>query len=299
VSDSKLGRPLSAPYSVELGFSFPTRVGRNLEKYRHIVLNQDDDCCIVIDGDEGSGKSMIAQQIAYLLDVDSYEDTGLTQPDTGNPVYRPTGRSVTIEQIGFNKAQVFKAIRELPAFKAIIYDEGARSSDRRKSQDQENIEFNQMMREARQYNKFIIILHQSFYDMDMQMAVRRSIGLLNVRKKYKQLDANSSELDKLTPLVRGAVRVYTKNGKRDLYTNDSLRKKFLYPLINNESFDVNFRFHWVVDHEEYKKKKDEATAELQKKQIPACPTCSCSIRWRKKDEIWYCTRCPWEGKIEF
>ena len=291
MTDKKLGRPLSAPYSLELGFSFPTRVGRNLEKYRHIVLNQDDDCAIIIDGDEGAGKSMVAQQIAYFLDIDTREQIGA---HNGMPIHEPTGRKLEIDQICFNKEQLFKAIRELPPFKAIVYDEGARSSDRRNSISEENITFNQMMREVRQYNKFIIIVHQSFYDMDMQMAVRRSQALINIRKQYKDL-SKAEGLDRLTPLVRGAARVYTKQGKSDLYNNKFLRSRFAYPLLANESFDVMFGFHWVVDHEAYKKKKDEATAMLETKEPPKCPECGAKIYYRRSEEIWRCRSCPWEG----
>jgi len=48
-------------------------------------LNQDDDFCCIVDGDEGAGKSHAALQIAYFLDVDSYELTELENPDTGEP----------------------------------------------------------------------------------------------------------------------------------------------------------------------------------------------------------------------
>lgn len=292
------GRPLSSKWSVEVGFRFPLRVGNNLYKYRHIILNQDDDFCIIVDGDEGAGKSHAALQIAYFLDIDKWEYIDAKNPDTGEqlkkPVYGPEGRHLSMDQVCFTKEQVFNAIRDLPPGKAIVFDEAARSTDRRKAMDDDNITFNQMMREARQFNKFIVIVHQSFYDMDMQMAVRRSTSLINFRKQFKKGEGAVVEY---APLKRGAARFYTKEGKKELYMNQHLRKSFRYPLIKNESFDVEFGYHWVVDEEEYKKKKAKAADDLEGKKKPKCPECGSAVYYNRTKQETNCRVCPWSGTL--
>lgn len=287
--------PLTSEYSVELGFSFPLRIGRNLEYWRYAVLNQDTDYVVVIDGNEGASKSHTAAQIAYFLDIDSFEDTGDFDSDTGKPLRVPTGRKLDLhKQVVFTFEDFKKAVNDLPPYKAIIYDESGRSQDRRKSMDNENIEFNQFMRECRQKNKFIILVFQSFYDMDQYSAQWRARNLLHMSYKW-----STDPKRKLNPMIRGFCRFYGENGKSELYNNKYYRQGYKYPFLSNHSFDVKFAYHWVFDHEEYKKIKAEAMEKLTNKKKASCPDCGgSSLRYSHKEELYKCRRCPWKGNPE-
>ena len=282
------GRNLSALFSVELGFSFPTRIGKNLTWWRNATLNQDTDCAILIDGKEGSAKSHAAQQLGYFMDIDAYEPTGDIDPTTKNPINRPTERAFGLDQMCFTYEQFKKAVRELPPFKAIVFDEAGRDTDRRGSTNRSNINFNQMLRECRQYNKFLILVVQSFYDMDMVPAIWRTRCLLHFDYEW--------DLDKpLTPLVRGRCRFYNEKGKKDLYSNKLSRLGYKYPFLKNRSFDVMFGYHWVIDHEEYKKKKELAEKSRDNVKIAVgafmCPSCGGSLRFRIKTKEHVCKKC--------
>lgn len=286
-------RPLSSKYSVELGFSFPKRIGSNLEPLRYAVLNQNSDLIIIIDGDEGTGKSMVASQIAYFLDIDSYEETGEFHPETGKPIYEPTGRNIDIEkQVVFNFQDFKEAVTKLPPYKAIIFDEAGEATDRRNSSSKINIEFNQFLRECREPNyKFIILVFQSFYDMDMNPAVRRAKGLIHLRATYSE-----EERFKRVPMRRGFARYYGNDGKKDLYLNDFHRKGFLYPYIPNKSVDVTFSYHWAFNHKAYLEKKIRDKKKQIKNTKRSCPECGGkSLRFSHTKQLFFCRVCPWSG----
>ena len=268
-------RPLEAEFSIELGFSFNTRLGRNLIIWRNAVMNQDIDCCVVIDGVEGSGKSVFAQQVACFLDKD---------------------RKIDLEkQIHFDASAVDAAIQELPAFKAIIWDEAGDGMDRRESTTKTNIAFNKMLKKARQFNQFLILVLPSFYDMDQYPAIWRTRMLLHVFYKW-DLE------NKKEPLKRGFFRLYNEDGKILLYTNKLYRQQYRYPHLKNVAFDATFPHHYLVDPEAYKMKKKVAEEERRKKEKGSKPSCgSCGsedTRFSRPKKAWYCRMCDWMQEKE-
>lgn len=230
--DERKRKPnLSAKYSLEMGFSFHTHLGDNLSIWKNAVLNQDIDCAVIVDGKEGAGKSVLAQQVAAFLDKDHHLDTK--------------------KQFCWTPEAFEKAVGSLEKGKAIVWDEARRGLNRRRSGRDVNMRITDMLAECRQHNLFLVIVMPSFYDMDMNVAVWRTRLLIHV-------DYHWDLADEQRPLVRGDFRFYNEKGKLKLFTNIDLRKQYAYPYIPNESFDGTFINHYVVDEKEYKRIKYES-----------------------------------------
>lgn len=230
--DERKRKPnLSAKYSLEMGFSFHTHLGENLSIWRNAVMNQDIDCAGVVDGKEGAGKSVLAQQIAAFLDKDRVLD-----PHT---------------QLCWTPDAFAKAVGTLEKGKAIVWDEARRGANRRRSGQEINLKITDMLAECRQHNLFLVIVMPSFYDMDMNIAVWRTRWLVHVSYHWELEDEKH-------PLKRGDFRFYNENGKKNLYTDRELRRGYKYPYMPNESFDGTFINHYVVDEELYKRLKYES-----------------------------------------
>ena len=222
-----MSRPLSSEYSVKLGFSFNLNLGKNLEPYRKAVMNQDFDCAGIIDGKEGSGKSVFAQQVAAFLDKDHYIDVE--------------------KQICFTPEHFKEAVQTLEPGKAIVWDEARRGLNRRRSTEGVNIDITDMLAECRQNNLFMVIVMPTFYDMDMNVAVWRTRFLIHVWYDW------GDNPDK--PLVRGFFRYYSEEGKKRLYVNKYMRQSYTYPYVKGDSFEASFPHFYTVSEAEYRKKK--------------------------------------------
>ena len=262
-----MSRPLSSKYSVELGFSFDKWLGSNLEFWRNAVINQDIDCFVIVDGKEGSGKSVHALQVAHFLDVDRNIDL-----DT---------------QVCFTPEEVKQAINNLPKFKAIVYDEAKRGLNRRRSTENVNIELTELFAECRQNNLFLVVVLPAFHDLDMNIAVFRSRVLINVY--YKWDTANREQ-----PLLRGFARFYNEDAKKFIYCNKAIRQQYKHPR-HKDSFDYRFPHHYVVDEAAYRARKKKAVMDYTKKPQdtrPSCPACKTNdTRFRVRTNDWKCKSC--------
>lgn len=234
------GRPLSSEFSVQLGFSFDRSLGRNMMPFKVATLHQDFDYGILVDGPEGSGKSVFAQQIACFLDKDNRIDLD--------------------KQICFTPDEVKKAITTLEKGKAIVWDEARRGLNRRRSTQEINLEITDLLAECRQNNLFLVVVMPSFYDMDMNVAVWRTRALVHV---WYELDLERLKYNE--PLVRGFFRFYNEQGKKNLYTNKILRQRYEYPYLRDQSFEGRFPHHYVVDENKYRAKKRKSEEDYRKK----------------------------------
>ena len=270
-------KELTAKYSVELGYSFDTTLGNNLSFLKNAVMNQDYDAVIIIDGGEGLGKSTIGQQVAVMLDIDGVIDEK--------------------KQKAFTPQSFMEKVTTLPKFKAVIYDEARRGLDRRKFGTSASTNILDMLAECRQRNLFLIIIMPSFYDMDMNVSVWRSRALIHVTGEWSGLD-EKGEIP-LRPLKRGTFRFYNEAGKKELYTNDFLRKKYSYPYVKNLSFDGRFSSHFPGDYTLYKKLKSESIKDFHKKKDKfSCPVCNMNYERKLKDGRFKCRRGHYWGDVE-
>jgi adenylate kinase family enzyme len=135
---------------------FDGHLQANLEKIKTLV-RKDWDWVTIIDGTEGSGKSVLAQQVAAYLD--------------------PT---LNIDRVCFEPEEFKKAIVNADKYQAVIFDEAFRGMSARRAMSEINHTLNSMMLEIRQKNLFIFIVLPSFFHLDGMIALWRSRMLLHV-----------------------------------------------------------------------------------------------------------------------
>lgn len=256
----------NADFDDSLGFPLCKPLINNLWFPRQATIHQDFDAVIIIDGKEGAGKSVLAQQIAYYLDVD---------------------HKITLSQIVFSVDDFKKAILSLKPGKAIVWDESRSGLNRRRSMGTDNIEVTDLLAESRQKNLFVILVMPSFYDMDRSAAVHRSRALIHVWYFWDKEDPDR-------PLKRGYFRFYNEDAKMTLFDTPYYRNK--YPRLSGQFFDGRFVNHYVVDKEAYKKKKAEAMRAYDTDaDFTKCPICKRKQgRFNKKAGLMVCGVCGHE-----
>jgi len=132
-----------------------------------------------IDGGEGVGKSVLAQQIGKYLDP-----------------------SLILERITFTPKEFRDAVLKANKFQSIIFDEAFTGLASRRTMSSVNLILVEMMAEIRQKNLIIILVLPSFFDMDKYAAIHRTRCLIHVyTKNFK----------------RGFFKFYSYSDKKKLY----------------------------------------------------------------------------------
>jgi len=191
-----------------------------LLKVKDRVLHKDRDFICCYDGEEGVGKSVLAQQHAVILD----------------PAF-------TIDNIVFNADQFIKKIKDPNTKKGtcIILDEAFSSANSRGSLTEVNRSMVGLATEMRQKNLFILLVLPSFFDLDRYFALWRCRALFHVY---------------FTPEEDRHYIVFNKDSKKMLYL---LGKKFYnYNKPKAPFAPSKFFNQYTVDEEDYRKKKAEA-----------------------------------------
>lgn len=198
----------------------PPIVAKELEKVRHRVLNKDRDWVIVIDGEEGVGKSVLAQQIGAFLDP-----------------------SFCLDNIVFNSDQFLKKIKDKATKKGtcIVLDEAFSAANNRASLSDVNKAMIGVATEMRQKNLFIIMVLPSFFDLDRYFALWRCKALFHVY---------------FTPNEDRNYVIFPKDHKKELYLTGKKRYSYAKPHSPLPAF--HFPNRYMVDEMEYRKKKEEA-----------------------------------------
>ena len=174
---------------------------------------------MVIDGEEGSGKSVLAQQYAKELDP-----------------------KFNIDNICFNADQFIERLKKAPKYSCIILDEAFSSANSRSALTEVNRSLIGVATEMRQRNLFVIIVIPSFFDLDKYFALWRCRALFHV---YFKKDGS-----------RGSYIIFPKNKKKYLYLNG---KKFYNYSKPASPYPVcSFSNYYTIDEIEYRKKKAEA-----------------------------------------
>ena len=192
-----------------------------LDKVKDRVLHKDHDWFCIIDGEEGSGKSVLAMQIMKYRDPDA-----------------------TLDNIVFT-ADNFKRIIKDPKTKkgsCIILDEAFSSANSRASLTEVNRSMIAVATEMRQKNLFIIFVLPTFFDLDRAFALWRAKVLIHV---YFKKD-----------FTRGQYVIFPKNIKKELYLTG--KKKYSYAFPHSPYPPCRFPNRYVVDETEYRLKKAEA-----------------------------------------
>ena len=164
--------------------------------YRNLIfakglLRKDWDFCILIDGIEGSGKSIFGQLVAWVLDS-----------------------TICLDRIVFTPKEFKEAVIKAEKFEAIIYDEAFGGLASRASLSEVNLSLVQMLAQVRQKNLCLIIIMPCLWELDRYAAVWRSRMLLHcyTGKKWE----------------RGYFGFYSYEKKKELYFMG--KKSFRYSV---------------------------------------------------------------------
>ena len=196
------------------------QIREELLKVRERVLNKDRDFVAVYDGEEGVGKSVLAQQHAVILDP-----------------------NFTIDNIVFTADSFIKKIKDPNTKKGtcIVLDEAFSSANSRGALTEVNRSMIGLATEMRQKNLFVLLVLPSFFDLDRYFALLRCRALFHVY---------------FTPEEDRHYIVFNKDTKKLLYL---LGKKFYdYNKPKAPFAPAKFFNQYTVDEEDYRFKKAEA-----------------------------------------
>lgn len=190
---------------------------KNLDLAKQIIKD-DWDMVFAVDGYEGSGKSVLAQQCAKYCDP-----------------------SFDISRVCFTPKEFLKAINTSEKYQAVVYDEAYDGMSSRASMMEVNRTLMGALAEIRQKNLFVFIVLPCFFELDRYAAVWRSRALLHVYtdKGFK----------------RGRFAFYGQERKKNLYV---LGKKFYSYKRPGPDFLGNFVNGYAVDENLYREAKTKA-----------------------------------------
>ena len=191
-----------------------------LEKVKKRVLTKDRDWVAVVDGEEGVGKSVLAQQIARFLDPE-----------------------FNIDKVVFTADEFLKIIKDPNTKKGscIVLDEAFSAANSRSSLTEVNRSMIGVATEMRQKNLFILMVLPSFFDLDKYFALWRCRALFHVY---------------FTPDEARHYVIFPKEKKKYLYLNG--KKTYNYSNPRSPFPPFTFPNRYMVNEEDYRFKKSKA-----------------------------------------
>ena len=200
------------------GFQMDYRVAKGFSKLKK-VIKKDWDMFFVVDGNEGTGKSVLAQQLAAFCD--------------------PT---FCVDRIVFRAEEFKDAVLKAGKYQAIIFDEAYGGLASRKAMSSTNHMLVDLMAEIRQRNLFIFMVLPSFFELDKYAAVHRTRYLIHTyHNKFN----------------RGYYHIYNDKQKQKMYLLG--KKIYKYNIIKKPAVRcAEFRAFYPVPKAEYIKKKADS-----------------------------------------
>lgn len=189
-----------------------------LDKAKRQVTTGDWDRVYIIDGEEGSGKSLLGLQLGYYLD--------------------PT---LNLDRITFNGKDFSNAIDKAEKHQCIIFDEAFNGLASSGAMSKMNRLIVSKLMECRQRNLFIIIILPTIFLLQKYVSIFRSKGLFHVYSTKKG--------------QRGYYRTYNKKNKKYLYLSGMKFYSYKYPYIKKK---YRFYGKYPIDEMTYRAKKDQA-----------------------------------------
>lgn len=200
----------------EKSFYVDPIMDNQLKSIKKQVTKKDRDFVMAIDGEEGSGKSVLTQQIAKTLDP-----------------------NFNLDNICFTADQFIERLKNAPRYSCIVLDEAYNAASSRGSLTEVNRSMVAVATEMRQRNLFVIIVLPSFFDLDKYFALWRCKSLIHV---YFNKEGN-----------RGRYIIFPKTTKKYLYLNG--KKFYDYSKPKSPYPACRFKDEYTVDEAEYREKK--------------------------------------------
>jgi len=199
----------------------------SLDKIKKDLNKKDKDCVMIIDGGEGSGKSVLAMQMC------SYVDPGFN-----------------LDRISFNSEEFNKTTKSTPKGGAILNDEAINGLGSRQALSKENASVVALLQQVRQRNLFIVIVLPSVFMLDRYVSFHRSKGLVHTNigrtGRHHFFVFNSSNKQKLL-----------LEGKKTMTYGATIKKNNLHA----RSFT---NYYANINEVEYRKKKGKAFQNIGK-----------------------------------
>lgn len=195
-------------------------VKNQLDKIKTDVKKKDKDWVSVFDGEEGSGKSVLAMQVAKYLDP-----------------------KFNLNNICFTSDQFIDRLKTAPKYSCILLDEAYNAANARSALTEVNRAMISVATEMRQRNLFVIFVLPTFFDLDKYFAIWRCRTLFHVYFNKETGD-------------RGQYVIFPKTAKKMLYLTG--KKFYNYAKPRSPYPACRFRKQYVVDEIEYRKKKADA-----------------------------------------
>ncbi len=192
-----------------------------LDKVKRRVNQKDEDYFFAVDGEEGSGKSVFAMQIACYLD--------------------PT---FCLERVVFTPEAFQNAIVSASLGQVVLFDEAFRGLSSRGALSQVNKLLVQLMMECRAKNLMVLVVMPTFFLLDKYVALWRAKGLFHIYRNKG---------------LRGYWMYFNKKKKRVLYPVGMKNYySYAYPKSN---FKGRFANNYLLDEDDYRRKKKSALEE--------------------------------------
>lgn len=191
-------------------------------------LEQDDDFLIVIDGPEGAGKSVLAQQIGYYC-------------------AKRLGTPFTIDNIHFQLNDYIDYSLEAPPKTVLVLDEARKVLNKKTSMGKEVKKFTNYLSECRGKRQVHILCIPAYHDLDKYVALWRMKALIHLKKYFVE----SKKFESGYEIRRGEYFAYFRMKNIQFWYD----KPYNYPP--QYDFTGKFKNIRVIPEEEYNNKKGE------------------------------------------
>lgn len=177
-------------------YSIDNWTAQQLEKIKSLITKKDRDYVIIIDGEEGTGKSTFASQIAYYVD-----------------------RTFNIERMCLTPSDFKEKIANADKAQAVVFDEAYTGLASRTALSEINKSLVEMMMEMRKKNLFVILCIPSFFYLEKYAALHRARALFHCYFK------NGNP---------GRYLVYNQKKMRVLYLTGKKKMSYNYPSVHKK-----------------------------------------------------------------
>lgn len=197
------------------------------------TLPNKQDNLLLIDGDEGSGKSNLSTEVAYYM-------------------AQKTGRKFDVNDVYFDvEILINEAIKEDSYDRIFVWDEAALKGMASDWQNQWQKKLIKMLMVARKRRHIYIFNIPKFFKLNEYLVVDRSIGLIHTYLKKG--------------IKIGTYAYYTNNKKEFLYNiYRKTRKRAYRSSFSFRGESTKYNLPNIINEDEYESKKDDAIMSIDK-----------------------------------